>query len=157
MIVAVDTASQSTIRDDSPPPPVSPEHAARRTSTVMMTIGLTQLLPFGLSVVGAAGPAAERFAEQRGWLAAVAVGGAAYVLAALPVRLGWRPATWLALAACAGQAGVFILLALLAIVAALSAGSPGSMTMGVLLFGSIASLHLFIARWLWPLVRGKAA
>ncbi len=156
MITTVDTTTPTSPHDTHPPHTCT-DHARQRTSTVMMTIGLTQLLPLALSLLAGTGETAQRLTSQRGWLTAVALGGAVYVLAALPVRLGWRPATWLALAASAGQAGVFILLALLAIIAAFSAGSPGSMTMGVLLFGSIASLHLFIARWLWPLLQRMPA
>jgi len=156
MIADVNTAS-STTRTDPVESPFAAQHARQRVSAVMMTVGLTQVLPLALSWLPGIGEMTGRLQEQRGWLAAVALGGAVYVLTALPARLGWRPATWLALAASAGQAGVFILLAVLAIIAAISAGSPGSMTMGVLLFGSIASLHLFIARWLWPLVRSEPA
>lgn len=157
MIVAVESASTSTRRAEPQHPACSPAQARQRTSAVMMTVGLTQLLPLALSLLPAAGGMGERLASQRGWLAAVALGGALYVLSAVPIRLGGRAALWLALGAAATQAGVFILLAVLAIIAAINTGSPGSMTMGVLLFGSIASLHLFIARWLWPLLQGKPA
>lgn len=157
MIEAVDTSSPSTLRTGPQFPTVSSGHARQRTSTVMMTVGLTQVLPLALTWLAGIAEMTGRLQDKRDWLAAVALGGAAYVATALPVRFGWRPALWLGLSAAAAQAGVFILLALLAVIAAFNAGTPASMTMGVLLFGSIASLHLFIARWIWPLLREDRA
>ncbi len=134
----------------TPPPsdtPISPEHARQRASAVMVAIGLAQLMPLILTMLPL--EMTSDLHDRRAWLTAIAVGGGVYVLTALPVRLSVRPVAWLAIAAAAAQATVFILLALLAIIAAVSAGSPASMTMGVLLFGTVASMHLFIARWIW--------
>lgn len=135
--------------------PLTPEHARLRASVVMFAMGLAQLLPLILTLL----PLNTNFdlRERRAWLIAIAIGGGMYVLTALPVRFNKRIGAWLAIAAASAQAIVFILLALLSIIAAVKAGSPGSMTMGVLLFGTIASMHLFIARWIWPGLRGAAS
>jgi len=134
--------------------PLTPEHARLRASVVMFTMGLAQLLPLIMALL----PLNTNFdlRERRDWLIAIAMGGGVYVLTALPVRLNMRLGAWLAIAAASAQAVVFILLALLSIIAAFKAGSPGSMTMGVLLFGTVASMHLFIARWIWPGLRSAA-
>jgi len=133
--------------------PLTPEHARQRASIVMLVIGVTQLLPFVLAMLPLEMTAGLH--ERRAWLAALAMGGGIYVLTALPVRFNIRPLAWLALAAATGQAMVFIVLAVLMIVAAIGAGSSGSMTMGVLLFGSVASLHVFVARWIASALRSK--
>lgn len=145
--------SQSSTPSQPVEAPISAAHARQRASAVMVAIGLAQLLPLGLTVLPMEMTAA--WSDRSAWLVAVAIGGAVYVLTAVPVRLNVRAMAWLALAAAVAQALVFILLALLAIIAAISAGSPMSMTMGVLLFGTMASMHLFIARWLWPALQGE--
>ncbi len=133
---------------------LTPEHARQRASVVMVVIGLTQLLPFVLAMLPLEMTAG--LLERRAWLAAAAIGGGVYVLTALPVRFNIRPMAWLALAAATSQAMVFIALAVLVVVAAIGAGSPGSMTMGVLLFGSVASLHIFVARGIGSALRSQA-
>ncbi|GEM_PF-6151019 len=142
----------------TPPPsetPISPEHARQRASAVMVAIGLAQLMPLILTMLPL--EMTSDLHDRRAWLTAIAIGGGIYILTALPVRLSVRPLAWLAIVAAAAQATVFILLALLAIMAAASAGSPASMTMGVLLFGTVASMHLFIARWVWSGLRREIA
>lgn len=147
-------ADQTPADRTSSDTPLSAEHARRRASVVMFAMGLAQLLPLIVSMR----PLQTNFdlSERRAWLIAVAIGGAVYILTALAVRWNFRAGAWLAIAAASAQAIVFILLALLSIIAAMKAGSPGSMTMGVLLFGTVASMHLFIARWIWPGLRGNA-
>ncbi len=152
MIERMDESNQS-MHSRQAEAPISAAHARQRASAVMLAIGLAQLLPLALTLLQI--EMAADWRDRRAWLIAVAIGGAIYVLAALPVRLHVRAIAWVALAAAAAQAMVFILLALLAIIAAVSAGSPMSMTMGVLLFGTMASMHLFIARWIWPGLQGQ--
>lgn len=125
----------------------------RATSTgagLLLIVGLLQIVPAAIMILRPSGDAVEW--TRLAWLGAPAVGGAAYVLLALPVRgrLAWAVRS--AKVVSIGQAIVLGALALLSVVAAGRSGEPGSMTMGVIMFGTLACVHAFVAG---TLIRAK--
>lgn len=138
-------------------PTLTPVQALQRASVVIITVGIIQLagtfLPYLAATTGSNPPSAglqsgvPLFAN--GWSRLLFAAGLTYVLCGLPIRFRFRPAIWIGMTAALAQAGVFVFLACLGIRAGIRSGDPGTLTMGVLLFGSIASIHLFVLRWLW--------
>jgi hypothetical protein len=72
-----------------------------------------------------------------------------YIVAAPAVYARIRPAVWLAMIASLAQTIVLGLLAVLSIFAGFRAGSPGVMTLGVVCFGTMGALHVYVLRALW--------
>ncbi|MFG0329286.1 MAG: hypothetical protein ACF8PN_05240 [Phycisphaerales bacterium] len=135
----------------APAPPIeptlTPAEARKRASSVAASIGVAQALVV-LVIWFASGSSAE-FWTNASWPLVAFLAGPLYLAAAWPIRRGNLAAVWIGLIAAATQALVFIVCAILFIIAALRVGEPGQMTAGVLLFGSVASIHLFVLRWLW--------
>ena len=77
-----------------------------------------------------------------------------YMTPVLPGVWWLRARVWSAMVAALAEAIVFAAMACLAALAAFSLGDPRQLSIGVLLPGSIACLHLFLLLHLWPLRRG---
>lgn len=131
---------------EAAPIPISPEHARQRASVVAITIGVVQLIG-SMMMYDSAGEETSLFVH--GATAIVGVGGAVYLLLGIPARLNVRAALAVVLAAALVQSIVYVALAGMSILAGITSGSQGSMTSGVLLFGSIATLHIFVVKWFW--------
>lgn len=131
--------------------PISPLQARQRASVVAITMGLVQVVGASL-MYASAGEGTSVFV--RGAMMAVGIGGAIYVILGVPARLEVRPALFVVLAAALVQSIVYLALTCMSIAAGIRSGSQGSMTSGVLLFGSIATLHIFVVKWFW---RGQQA
>lgn len=146
----VDSAPPTPSHDDVDKrdgPTLTPEQARRRASSVAAAIGFAQMaVVIGVWLVSAS---RDSSFPATGWPLASFLAGPVYLLAAWPIRRGVMVAIWIGMVAAFSQVIVFGGLALLSIVAALRAGGPGQMTLGVLLFGSVASIHAFLLRWLW--------
>jgi hypothetical protein len=84
------------------------------------------------------------------WFAGPAIGGLVYVVLALGMMLRLWWSAMVVLVAAGAQVVVFGVLAILAIVAAGRTNDPGEMTIGVIVFGTLACVHLFVIRNLWP-------
>ena len=131
--------------------------SVQRASTVIMAVGVIQLIgvlmplfvPGGEQTEsGAAGEPVSSF-RFNGWTITLGITGMVYLLCGIPIRFQFKPAVWAGMTAALAQAIVFIVLAVLGIVAGIRTRDPGTLAMGILVFGTIASIHLFVLRWLW--------
>ncbi len=146
--------------ENAPPPPepvLTPTQAAQRACSVLITVGIVQVigltLPFVAPFSTTGGGDESVITGINPLVVSLAITGVVYVLVGIPVRFQVRPAIWCGLIAALAQTIIFSILSLFAIIAGIRTMDPGSLTMGILLFGTIASIHFFVMRWLW-LARG---
>lgn len=128
-----------------------PRYWAAARWTVL--IGLVQCVPAIVLLARSGTDAGE--SERLAWFGAPAIGGAVYLLVAVPLALRMQWAVVVSIIAAGAQVIAFALLAMLSIVAAARSGEPGAMTMGVLVFGSLGCMHVFVITTLWPIHRSK--
>lgn len=142
-------AHASASAPSAPVPTLTPDQARRRASSVAAALGLAQ----ALAIIGmwlATGRSRDFWTSPAAaWPLVSMLAGPVYLVLAWPIRRGVVASVWIGMVASLAQTLVFGGLALLSIIAALRAGAPGQMTLGVLLFGSVASMHAFLLRWLW--------
>lgn len=136
-------------------------HSVERASMVILTVGVIQLLGVLMPLLVPGGEQAGSGAGKdgssstassfvlNGWTITLGITGVVYLFCGIPIRFRYKPAVWVGMTAALAQAIVFVILALFGIVAGIRTRDPGTLTMGVLIFGTIASIHLFVLRWLW--------
>jgi len=134
------------------------KQAAQRASVVVLTVGMVELGGILIPVlfpalVGNSGNGGSGLSSglgsMNGWMMVLGLSGLVYLLCGIPIRFRFGPALWAGMVAALAQVIVFVMLVILGIVAGVRSGNPGTLTMGVVVFGTIASIHYFVLRWLW--------
>jgi len=134
---------------------LTPAQAAQRASVVVLTVGMVELggilimVLFPALVGKGGGGISEGVRSLNGWMVVLGLSGLVYLLCGIPIRFRWGPAMWGGMVAACAQVIVFVMMVILGFAAGVRTGDPGTMTMGVVVFGTIASIHYFVLRWLW--------